>query len=171
MLFSCKKNAVFFKNLFSNRKIYAILKRQDISKRNIHMKKPVFISYTTPDKEYADALVAFLEKRGIGCFIAPRDVDPGRPYAQNLMHAIDECALVLLVASEHINASEHVLNEICLAFQNLPDKIKFKPLRIDDTELSSSARYYLSRQHWMDAIVPPLEERLNEFVESIAAEL
>lgn len=61
-------------------------------------------------------------------------------------------------------ASEHVLNEIDLAFQNLSKGIKFKPLRIHNAMFTQDYKYYLSRQHWMDASVPPLEERLNEFV-------
>ena len=112
------------------------------------MKKPVFISYTTPDKEYADALVAFLEKRGIGCFIAPRDVDPGRPYAQNLMHAIDECSLVLLIASANINASEHVLNEVDAIVGKKRDML---PIFIEDFEMSDDYRYYLGRKQWIIA--------------------
>jgi hypothetical protein len=67
--------------------------------------------------------------------------------------------------------SEHVLNEIDLAFQALPDKIKFKPLRIDEAIFTPSFRYYLSRQHWLDAVDPPLEERLNEFVDDLLADL
>jgi hypothetical protein len=45
--------------------------------------------------------------------------------------------------------------------------MKFKPLRIDDAIFTPSFKYYLSRQHWMDATVPPLEERLNEFVKEL----
>ena len=63
--------------------------------------------------------------------------------------------------------SQHVLNEIDLAFQELPNNIKFKPLRIDMADFAPSFRYYLSRQHWMDAVIPPLEERLSEFVKDI----
>ena len=63
--------------------------------------------------------------------------------------------------------SEHMLNEIDLAFQRLPRGIKFKPLRIDTAELAPAFNYYLSRQHWMDAHIPPLEERLDEFVDSL----
>ena len=38
---------------------------------------------------------------------------------------------------------------------------------IDEEEMGPSFRYYLSRQHWMDAHVPPLEKRLDECVAKI----
>ena len=63
-------------------------------------------------------------------------------------------------------SSEHVLNEIDLAFQGLPNKIKFCPLRIDETVFTPSFKYYLCRQQWTDAIDPPMEARLNEFVDT-----
>ena len=128
-----------------------------------------FISYSSDDKNIANNLCAKLERRGIRVWYAPRDVHG--PYADAIVDAIGRATHFIVILSESSMRSEYVLNEIDLAFQNLPDRIKFKPLRIDGTAFSSSVRYYLSRQHWMDAIVPPLEERLNEFVESIAAEL
>ena len=44
------------------------------------MKKDIFISYTTKDKGVADVLVEYLEGLRYSCFIAPRDIDPGKAY-------------------------------------------------------------------------------------------
>ena len=62
------------------------------------------------------------------------------------------------------------LNEVDLAFQNISQGTKIKPLRIDDAMFTAAFKYYLSRQHWMDASIPPLEQRLNEFVSELLAD-
>lgn len=127
-----------------------------------------FISYSSKDKNIADNLCAKLEQKGIKVWYAPRDVQG--PYASSIVSAIDKATYFIVVLSQNSLASEHVLNEIDLAFQNLSHGLKFKPLRIDNAMFTASFKYYLSRQHWMDASVPPLEERLQEFVGEIVRE-
>jgi hypothetical protein len=129
-----------------------------------------FISYSSCDKNVADNLCAKLEATGIRVWYAPRDVD--RPvYATAIVEAIARCSHFILILSKDSLASEHVLNEVDLGFQELKRGIRFYPLKLDDKELGPSFRYYLSRQHWMDATVPPLEQRLEEFVKKIRDEL
>jgi hypothetical protein len=57
---------------------------------------------------------------------------------------------------------------IDLAFQRLPDGITFKLFRVDPTPFPASFRYYLSRQNWVEAYLPPMEERLEEFADYVA---
>ena len=64
------------------------------------MQKSIFISYSSSDKDVAFDMVDFFEEKGIGCFIAPRDIEPGVPYASRLTSAIKECKAAILVASE-----------------------------------------------------------------------
>lgn len=128
-----------------------------------------FISYSSPDKNIADNLCAKLERQGVKVWYAPRDVQG--PYAAAITDAISRATHFVVILSQNSMHSEHVLNEIDLAFQGLPDKIKFKPLRIDESLFTPSFKYYLSRQHWMDAIIPPLESRLDEFVAKLVADL
>ena len=49
--------------------------------------------------------------------------------------------------------------------------IRFYPLKLDQEALGPAFKYYLSRQHWMDASCPPLEKRLEEYVDKIKTEL
>lgn len=128
-------------------------------------KELAFISYSSKDKNIADNLCAKLEHRGVKVWYAPRDVNG--PYAESIVHAINSACYFIVILSENSITSEHVLNEIDLAFQNLSNGMKFKPLRIDNALFTPSFKYYLSRQHWMDATIPPLEERLNEFVNDL----
>lgn len=121
-----------------------------------------FISYSSKDKNIADNLCAKLEHNGIKVWYAPRDVHG--PYADAIVAAIEQASYFIVILSQNSICSEHVLNEIDLAFQNITQGTKIKPLRIDNTLFTAAFKYYLSRQHWMDASIPPLEQRLNEFV-------
>lgn len=135
----------------------------------IEKKDPmVFLSYASPDRNIADNLCFKLESAGAKVWYAPRNVVG--PYAAAIANAVEKATHFVVILSENSIRSEHVLNEIDLAFQKLPSGIKFKPLRIDTAIFSPSFKYYLSRQHWMDATIPPLEERLNEFVKALLAE-
>ena len=53
----------------------------------------VFISYASQDMAIADALCAALERAGIGCWIAPRNVRPGDFYADAIVNAINACLI------------------------------------------------------------------------------
>lgn len=61
------------------------------------MPHAVFISYSNEDKAVADAVCAALEVENIGCWIAPRDVQGGRPYSCQITQAIRETRVLLLI--------------------------------------------------------------------------
>ncbi len=54
----------------------------------------VFISYASKNKQLADALCHTLEQHRISCWIAPRDVLPGEPYAREIIRGIRDCAIL-----------------------------------------------------------------------------
>ena len=123
-----------------------------------------FISYSSLDKNVADNLCAKLEARGIRVWYAPRNITAG-DYAGAIVRAINSCTKFIVILSRNSLQSAHVLNEIDLAFSRVRDGVKFLPLKLDEEELGASFLYYLSRQHWMDAHVPTLEKRLEEFAD------
>ena len=128
-----------------------------------------FISYSSKDKNIADNLCSKLEAQGIGVWYAPRDVDPG-DYATSIVKAVKNCTHFIIIISKNSLSSNHVLNEIDLGFKQLDRHVRFYPLKLDNEELEPAFEYYLSRQHWMDARIPPIEKRLEEFVEKIQRE-
>lgn len=127
-----------------------------------------FISYASPDKNIADNLCAKLESQGIKVWYAPRDCS--NAYASAIVNAIRKSQYFIVILSKNSLNSNHVLNEVCLGFNSISNGTKFKPLRIDDALFTPSFEYYLACQHWMDATIPPLEERLSEFVRSVLTE-
>ena len=148
---------------------YALMEQAPQLRETSAPKAKVFLSYASGDKNIADNLCAKLESRGVRVWYAPRDVQG--PYAAAIVDGIDSATHFVVILSQNSIRSQHVLNEIDLAFQALPNNIKFKPLRIDESMFTASFKYYLSRQHWMDAHIPPLEDRLTEFVDKLLEDL
>ena len=96
---------------------------------------PVFISYASQDAAVAAALVEALERHGIPCWIAPRDVKPGAQYADAIVRAINEAKAVVLVLSGGAVSSSHVAREVERAAS------KHKPIIAFREPSSSNARH------------------------------
>ena len=128
------------------------------------MSKEVFVSYTTPDRRVAEDVVSFLEKQGIDCFIAPRDVDPGQAYAANLMQAINNARVIVLVASDAMNRSGHVLNEIEAIINKQKPLI---PFFIEDFQMNDEFCYYLSRTQRIVAYPDPVSSYYGKLLTAI----
>lgn len=128
------------------------------------MAHDVFISYSSYDKTIADAVCAKLESRRIRCWIAPRDVLAGTDYAESIINAIEGCQIVVLILSANSNNSPQVKREIERAVSKGVSILTFK---IEDVTLTKSMEYYVSSEHWLDALTPPLENHLNKLVETI----
>jgi TIR domain-containing protein len=122
------------------------------------MAHDVFISHSTRDKAVSDAICAALENDGLRCWVAPRDVQPGRSFAGEITRAIQQSKAMVLVFSANSNNSEQVLREVQLAVTAHLHIIQF---RIEDVGLNDDLRYYLSTPHWLDALTPPLEKHLG----------
>jgi hypothetical protein len=76
----------------------------------------VFISHATEDEAVAADVCALLEGRGIQCWIAPRDVAPGKVWDEAILDAIESSGAFLLILSAAANASSFVKNEVNRAF-------------------------------------------------------
>src|SRR6267378_3121917 len=108
----------------------------------------VFISYASQDAAVARALVEALERHGVGCWIAPRDVKAGAQYADAIIRAISSAKVIVLVLSESAIASSHVSREIERASSK---KRPIIALRIDAAPLTPALEYFLSESQWVEA--------------------
>jgi hypothetical protein len=118
----------------------------------------VFISYAQNDKPIADAVCAKLESRHIRCWIAPRDVAPGRNFPEEIIDGIAGSSIMVLIFSSHANNSPHVIRELTNAVNKGHIIV---PFRIEDVPPSKSMEYLISVPHWLDAITPPLEKHIE----------
>jgi len=130
------------------------------------MAHDVFISHSSQDKPVADAACASLESIGIRCWIAPRDVQPGRTFAGEINRAIHGSKVMVLIFSGYSNRSEQVLREVQLASNSHLHIVQF---RIQDESPNDDLEYYLSAPHWLDALLPPLEDHLERLKGSVKA--
>ena len=130
------------------------------------MAHDVFISHSTNNRPVANAVCAALESVAIRCWIAPRDVMPGRSYSGEITRAIQQSRAFVLIFSEHSNNSEQVLREVQLAANSHLHIVQF---RIAAVVPSDDLEYYLSGPHWLDAVTPPLENHLAQLQTSMKA--
>jgi TIR domain len=130
------------------------------------MKFDTFISYSSADKATADAVCAKLEGICIRCWIAPRDVVPGREYAAAIIDAIDCCRVMVLIFSADANESRQIHREIERAASKGTPIV---PLRIEEVTPTESMEYFLGGIHWLDALTPPLERHLQRLAETVEA--
>jgi WD40 repeat protein len=123
------------------------------------MKSEVFISYASKDKNTADAICMNLESKGVKCWIAPRDILPGREWPNEIVKAISACKILVLVFSNFSNESAQTRREIDCAINY--EKIII-PFRVKNIEPVGSMKYYLGDLHWLDAYTSPLEKHIDK---------
>ncbi len=126
----------------------------------------VFVSYSTNDKPVADAIVSRLEQAGIRCWVAPRDIIPGRVWGEAILHAIETTRLMVVVMSGAANASRQVLREVERAVAN---DVVVIPFRIESVEPTGAMAYFLASEHWLDAMTPPLDTHIAQLVGVVQA--
>ena len=117
----------------------------------------VFVSYSSKNKNYADAIVADLEQHGVKCWYAPRDILPGETWIGAINAAIKSTTVFILVYTDDSNKSKQVANEVTLAFNAEKTII---PFRLSSSDMNDELEYYLLRVHWLDAVTPPLSNSI-----------
>lgn len=130
----------------------------------------VFISYHKKSASDTVAKIAsFLEKEGISCWYAERDSKGA--FAGAITSAIENCKVFLLILNKWANSSQHVLNEVGLAFDCYGNgKLALLPIRVDNIDnglLSKDMRYYLNRIHIMSGIDSDGTLRVQELVNRV----
>jgi hypothetical protein len=128
------------------------------------MAADVFISHSSKDKHAADAACAILERRGIRCWIAPRDILPSENWGASIIEAIENSRVMVLVVSESANSSRQIEREVERAIHRGRPVI---PFRIEDIEPTKALEYFISASHWLDAFTPPVEQHLDRLADVV----
>ena len=105
----------------------------------------------------SDAMCATLEEAGIKCWIAPRDIIPGRNFQEAIIDAIDKARIMVLIYSSNSLSSSQVIRELTIAVEK---NVIIIPFKIEEIPPSGPMEWLISVPHWLDAITPPIEEHL-----------
>src|SRR4051794_4228370 len=124
----------------------------------------IFLSYSSKDKLIADAICSRLENQNVRCWIAPRDVNPGADYSNQIADALERSTVMVMVFSSGSNSSRHVKSEIDRAFSL--GKVII-PFRVENVELDKGLAYYLAKTHWLDAVTRPLDQHIDRLAGTI----
>jgi adenylate cyclase len=127
-----------------------------------------FISYASQDAALADALCVALERQGVGCWIAPRDVRPGDFYADAIVQAINACSVLVVVLSRNSVDSAHVLREVERASAKKRPVITF---RIDSAPMPPGLEYFLSASQWIDSGAERAERLFPKLAEAVRSQM
>ena len=108
----------------------------------------IFLSHSSKDADVAERICKQLEINGTKCFIAPRDIRPGKEYAEEIINGIDSSAAMVLLMSKNANSSPHVLREVEHAVSGGTPILVYK---IEDVALSKSMEYFLMTHQWVSS--------------------
>lgn len=110
-------------------------------------RKPVFLSHKKEDVALVETVGAFLEKNGIPCWYAPRDIPFGGDYNTEIPTVLKNVESVLVFITEKTGHSTGVPREVNIAVNN--EKLVI-PILIDDIPLPTNLEFFLCNTQWID---------------------
>ncbi|NDP48775.1 MAG: toll/interleukin-1 receptor domain-containing protein [Sulfuriferula multivorans] len=126
--------------------------------------RSVFISYATKDKERAFEICSYLEALGHSCWIAPRDIQTGKDYAEEIICGIEKSRCFVLILSAAANASLFVKREVERAVSK--GKPVF-PVRVEDVLPAPALEFHLASLQFLDAWSGVLKTHIEQLSRDI----
>jgi hypothetical protein len=129
------------------------------------MAQDVFISYAQSENETARVICDWLELRGLRCWIAPRNLEPGTDIGQSILTAIDDCRILALIASHQTSNSLAISREVERAVHR---RIPVFSIQLGNAELSGRLATLMSSQP-VKISLPPSTVELQNLADRIYA--
>jgi hypothetical protein len=120
----------------------------------------LFISHPSTKVDTALHIEKVLNLRGVRCWIAPRDIEPGEQWDIAIRQAIGETDAILVLFCADSERSKQVKRELILADNANKSIIPMRLERLEPHELS----YHLADSQWIDWI-----EQRDDAIDRIAA--
>lgn len=124
----------------------------------------VSYSYARPDRDAAFEIAAFLERQGISCWIAPRDVPAGMEQGAAVLSGIATSRALLLVLSEHADAAQAMRPEVVRAIGETKPVLS---VRFRETTPSGPLEFFVVSAQWVDEWRAPMEQHLLHLARAI----
>lgn len=125
-----------------------------------HKAPVLFVSHHSSKLETAEHVERALNSKGVQCWIAPRDIEPGEQWDVAIREAIAKTDAMLLLFCSSSEKSRQVKRELILADQLGKAIIPLRLERIDPGQLS----YHLADSQWIDWL-----EQRDGVIDRIAA--
>lgn len=128
----------------------------------------VFISHSSSDLEFCISLYEKLQAKGVKCWLDRRELDNDAKqsidFPEAIAEAIENSTILVAVLSNASASSSFVRKELYFAFN---EKIPCHPIQIDTRIENASVRLMFSDTNIIDAFTPPIDERVDRFVDMI----
>ena len=124
-----------------------------------------FVSYSTGDsnRNVPVALVNYLESRGVRCWYAPRNIDSGKAYPDEIANAIVNALCFVLVLSKAYNDSKSCQKELRFAVDHNKPVL---PFQIDDFSPTKGMDFLLGDLQRIKAFSDP-EKHFDSLLDRI----
>jgi adenylate cyclase len=101
----------------------------------------IFISYSNFDKEKAQKLCQRLRESGFSVWIDESNISAATQWSSEIVRAIEECKVFLILLSPHSFGSHNVIKELSLASE---EKKHIIPVELEPIELTHEVKYQLA---------------------------
>jgi adenylate cyclase len=101
----------------------------------------VFVSYSREDKERVLELTARLRAAGVPLWIDVGGIDGAAMWGEEIVHALDQAKVLLLMVSESAVRSHNVVKEVVLTSER---KGHILPVHLEQTQIPASLKYPLA---------------------------
>ena len=105
------------------------------------MSAEVFISYSAKDRARVIGIVDKLTDAGVSVWIDQVGIEASSMWSREIVSAIKQCKVMLLVISPHSASSENVVKELALGSER---KKPIIPIIIEPTEIPETMEYQLA---------------------------
>lgn len=116
----------------------------------VFKKRSVYISYDDNELNIAQKASHVLESNGCTCWFKNRDA--GLNTVEDVVNAIKDSNLFILIFSKNSVNSKFVKTEVDYAFTY---DIPILVFRVDETDLDGGLEFFLNNKAWLDAFLNP----------------
>jgi hypothetical protein len=122
----------------------------------------VFITSSRHDSDAADKICEALEATGVRCWMAHRDILPGMGYLGPILEALDQCRIVIVIASSNMTTSN-----VYLLDRAAGRRVPLLWLMLDTATPPAEFRRFQALASRIDVSIPPLESRLGPLADRV----
>jgi CRP-like cAMP-binding protein len=128
------------------------------------MKPEVFVSYSRKDWGLVIPIVQRLREAGTSVWVDQGDIDGAVLWAEEIVEAIENCKVMILMASNGSFASRNVVKELALASENNKSIL---PILLEPVEIPKTMKYQLAGVQYIEFFRGNLTDNMQAVVRSL----